>query len=187
MGIGRLLLRGTIGALFFGHGMQKLAGWFGGHGPAGTGQFFDTMGLRPGRRQALAAGAAEAGGGLLLAAGLATPVAGALLSGVMFTAIERVHWRNGPWVTDNGFEYQAVLLASLFELVDRGPGALSADHALGIERKGLPWALAAIGAGAAGSAATVVPARRTLREEAPAEEATTREHEEVVAPAAATA
>ena len=68
MDLGRLLLRGVVGPLFVGHGTQKLFGWFDGHGLAATGQFFESVGLRPGRRHALAAGAAEAGGGALLAA-----------------------------------------------------------------------------------------------------------------------
>jgi len=72
-GIGKLALRVTIGGYFFGHGMQKLAGWFGGHGPEGTGEFFEQVGLRPGRENALMAGAAEVGGGSLLALGLFTP------------------------------------------------------------------------------------------------------------------
>src|SRR2546423_7602807 len=63
MGLGKLMLRATLGGYFFGHGMQKLAGWFGGAGPEGTGRFFEQAGLRPGRESALMAGAAEAGGG----------------------------------------------------------------------------------------------------------------------------
>src|SRR4051794_41495025 len=59
----RTLLRILIGGLFVGHGTQKLFGWFGGYGPDGTGQFFESIGLRPGRRNAMMAGASEAGGG----------------------------------------------------------------------------------------------------------------------------
>src|SRR4051794_41956961 len=66
MDIGRLLVRLTVGGTFFVHGTQKLFGWFGGYGPEGTGQFFESVGLRPGKRNALAAGATEAGGGVLL-------------------------------------------------------------------------------------------------------------------------
>ncbi len=65
----RTLLRVLIGGLFVGHGTQKLFGWFGGYGPDGTGQFFESIGLRPGRRNAMIAGASEAGGGALLALG----------------------------------------------------------------------------------------------------------------------
>jgi putative oxidoreductase len=42
--LGRLLLRFTIGGTFFVHGTQKLFGWFGGYGPDGTGQFFESLG-----------------------------------------------------------------------------------------------------------------------------------------------
>jgi putative oxidoreductase len=59
MEIASPLLRGLLGPLFIGHGTQKLLGWFGGHGLEGTGQQFESLGLRPGRRQALAAGAAR--------------------------------------------------------------------------------------------------------------------------------
>src|SRR6188472_2772757 len=113
MNFARFLLRVVIGGFFVGHGTQKLFGWFDGHGLAATGQFFESVGLRPGRRHALAAGAAEAGGGALLAAGLATPAATGSLAAVMLTAIRQVHLKNGPWVTSGGYEHAAVLLATL--------------------------------------------------------------------------
>src|SRR6266702_369800 len=107
------MLRATIGGYFFGHGMQKLTGWFGGHGPEGPGQFFEQVGLRPGRENALLAGAAEAGGGSLLVLGLFTPAAVSMLSGVMTNAIRYVHSQNGLWVTEGGVEYPVVMLAAL--------------------------------------------------------------------------
>ena len=78
MKLGLTLLRVVIGALFFGHGTQKLFGWFGGHGIEGTAGFFESLGLKPGRRHATAAGAAEAGGGALVALGFLTPAAAAV-------------------------------------------------------------------------------------------------------------
>src|SRR5512135_688625 len=153
MRFGLTVLRWVIGALFFGHGTQKLFGWFGGHGPEGTGQFFESLGLRPGRRHATAAGAAEAGGGALLALGLFTPAAAAALVGVMSTAIEKVHFQKGLWATEGGYEYNLVLIAALLALVDVGPGDLSLDHALGIELRGPVVALLALAGGVAGSAA----------------------------------
>ncbi|MFL5894589.1 MAG: DoxX family protein [Thermoleophilaceae bacterium] len=151
MKLWRLILRVLVGGLFIGHGTQKLFGWFGGHGIEGTGGFFESLGLKPGRRNAIAAGTAEAGGGALLAAGLATPLAGAAIGGTMITAIRHVHAPKGPWSTDGGWEYNAVLLAALFALLEEGPGPISLDHVLGTERCGLGWAVAALGAGAAGS------------------------------------
>ena len=151
MGVGRLVLRAAVGGLFVGHGTQKLFGWFGGHGLEGTGRFMESLGLRPGKASAAAAGAAEAGGGLLLALGLATPLAAATLTAVMATAIRTVHGKNGPWVADGGWEYNGTLIAALAALVEAGPGELSADHALGIERRGTGWALVALGSGLTGS------------------------------------
>ena len=81
MKLSLLVVRAVIGGLFVGHGTQKLFGWFGGHGPEGTGQFLEQVGMRPGRRNVVAAGTAEAAGGALLVAGLLTPLAGAAQSG----------------------------------------------------------------------------------------------------------
>ena len=151
MGLGKLVLRATLGGYFFGHGMQKLAGWFGGGGPEGTGEFFEQVGLRPGRENALLAGAAEAGGGALLALGLLTPAAVSMLTGVMTNAIRHVHRQNGLWVTDGGIEYPAVILAVLAALADSGPGRFSLDEALGIRLRGPVVTALAMGAGAAGA------------------------------------
>lgn len=147
------VLRTLIGGLFVGHGLQKLTGSFGGDGLEATGQAFEGMGLRPGKAQATAAGAAEAGGGALLVAGLLTPVAAGAVTGAMTMAIHKVHAPNGPWVTNGGWEYNAVLIASVFAITASGPGALSLDEALGSERSGAGVALAALGAGVAGAAA----------------------------------
>jgi putative oxidoreductase len=169
MKIGKLIARLVIGGLFIGHGTQKLFGWFDGEGPEETGETFEKMGLVPGRRNALAAGATEAAGGAMLAVGLATPLAAAMLSGSMITAIRQVHGPKGPWVTKGGYEYNVVLLAALMVLVDEGPGPHSADAALGIEMRGAPWALAQLAAGTAGSelvlAASRVEAERAERAE----------------------
>ena len=151
MKIGRLLLRLTVGGFFFGHGTQKLLGWFGGHGVEPTAQMFESLGMRPGRRNAIAAGAAEAAGGAGLALGLATPLAAATLTSVMLTAIHRVHLKNGPWATNGGYEYNVVLIAAALAITEVGPGELSLDHALGNERSGSGWALAAAAIGAAGA------------------------------------
>ena len=152
-----LVARLLLGGLFFGHGAQKLFGWFGGYGPDGTGGFFESLGVKPGRQHAMAAGASEMGGGALLAAGLATPAAAAAITGVMTTAIRTVHQPNGPWISENGWEYTAVVIATVLTIVEVGPGPVSLDAALGTERKGAGWALAALVAGVGGSAAA--PAR----------------------------
>lgn len=152
MKFARLLLRFVLGFLFVGHGTQKLFGWFGGHGLEATGGFFENLGLRPGRHHALAAGAAEAGGGALMALGLATPLAASALTATMLTAINRVHLKNGPWLTDQGYEYNLVLIAAALTLAEIGPGRPSIDAALGDKLHGTGWALFALAGGVAGAA-----------------------------------
>src|SRR3954454_7675468 len=82
MDTGLLLIRIVVGLLLVGHGTQKLFGWFGGHGLEGTGGFFEKLGYRPGKVWAAVAGMSETGGGLLLALGLFTPLASAMIIGV---------------------------------------------------------------------------------------------------------
>jgi putative oxidoreductase len=151
MNIGSVALRGVIGPLFVGHGTQKLFGWFGGHGIEGTGGFFESIGLRPGKRHAVAAGVSEALGGALLTLGAATPLAATVIASTMVTATRKVHYSNGPWVTEQGFEYNAVLIAAMAALVEHGPGSPSVDSALFPSWKGKGWAVAMIGAAVAGS------------------------------------
>jgi putative oxidoreductase len=159
MDLALLVLRAVVGLLMMGHGAQKLFGSFGGHGIAGTGQFFEGLGLRPGRRHATAAGAAEFGAGLLLVLGLVTPLGAAAIIGVMAVAILTVHAPKGPWVTDGGYEYNALIIAVAFALAGAGPGAWSLDNAFGLDVAGTGWALGALGAGILGGIAALLSAR----------------------------
>ena len=112
-GIGKLMLRATVGTYFVGHGLQKLSGWFGGDGPDGTGEFFESIGLRPGRQNALLAGAAELGGGTMLALGFLTPLGAAAITGVMTNAIRHVHAKNGVWNSNGGVELPGAVATAL--------------------------------------------------------------------------
>jgi putative oxidoreductase len=170
MRLGMTALRVTVGGLFVGHGTQKLFGWFGGDGPEATGGFFrQKLGLAPGRYHALAAGTAEAGGGALLATGFLTPLGALLTTSTMATAIRLVHVKRGVWVTQGGYEYNAVLIAAAFAIVAAGPGPLSIDGARGRERWGDGWAVAQLAAALAGSAAVVEIGRRLAQQEDEAE------------------
>jgi putative oxidoreductase len=151
MKLGLTILRTVVGGLFIGHGTQKLFGWFGGHGVEGTGGFFETLGYKPGKRAAIVAGASEAGGGALLVLGFLTPLASAAIIGAMAQAIEAVHGRNGPWATEGGWEYNAVIIAVAAALADTGPGDISLDHALGLDRfYGPACSVGALAAGVVG-------------------------------------
>jgi putative oxidoreductase len=160
MNIGRLAARAVIGGLFVGHGTQKLFGWFGGPGLEGTQAMMDSLGMRPAKPNAIAAGLAETAGGALLVAGAATPIAAASLIGTMITAIHKVHKPQGVWAAQGGWEYNAVLIASLVALIDGGPGDLSVDAALGHEEWGPGWALGGLALGAAASAAAITMGKR---------------------------
>ena len=132
MNIGLLVLRLVVGLLFMGHGAQKLFGWIGGHGIEGTGQFFGSMGYRPGQPMAALAGLAEFGGGLLLAMGLLTPLGCAAIIGVMVSATLGVHLPKGVWNTNGGYEFPVVMATVAAALALGGPGKFSMDGALGL-------------------------------------------------------
>ena len=151
MDLGRTILRGVAGPMMIGHGAQKLFGWFDGHGLEATGGFFENLGLRPGKRHATAAGAAETTSGALITLGALTPLASTLGSAVMFTAIRKVHFAKGPWNTNGGYEYNALIIAAVAALAEAGPGRPSVDDALLPRFRGSGWAIASIAAGAAGS------------------------------------
>lgn len=167
MSVGRLVERGLIGGLFIGHGTQKLFGWFGGPGRAGTEGMMSAIGMHPAKANALAAGVTETAGGALIAAGLATPAAAAALTGVMTTAIKKVHLPNGVWASNGGWEYNAVLIAAVTALAEAGPGDLSLDHVLGIEVSGPKWAFGALALGVGTALATMALAGRAQPTEAP--------------------
>jgi putative oxidoreductase len=105
--LGLLLIRLTLGPLFFGHGAQKLFGWFGGAGPAGTARTMASLGLRPPRFWAIVAGVVELVGGTLFGLGLLNPLGSLCITASMLTAIARVHWPRF-WVQEGGIEYPLV-------------------------------------------------------------------------------
>jgi len=184
MKLGALVLRGTIGSLFVGHGTQKLFGWFDGPGLEGVTGMMESMELRPARRHALAVGLSETVGGALLTLGAFTPLATTMLTGVMTTAIRKVHAARGVWNTGGGYEYNAVLIAATAALADQGPGALSVDSARFPRMHGPAWAAAAVAAGVAGS---YLVERPPFNEPAPEPDARTGRFDRVEQPVEATA
>jgi putative oxidoreductase len=144
MDLGLLLLRLTVGLTLSAHGAQKLFGWFGGYGLDGTGQWLESVGFRPGRRHALAAGLVEFAGGLLLALGLFTPLGAALAASVMLVAAAVAHLRNGFFAASGGYEYNVVLGGAALAVAFTGPGVLSFDEALGYQSGGLVWGIGAV-------------------------------------------
>ncbi|BCB02836.1 DoxX family protein [Bacillus sp. KH172YL63] len=128
--LGLLIIRLVVGLTFAAHGTQKLFGWFGGHGLEGTGGFFDSVGIKPGKTMALMAGISEVLGGLLFAAGLLTPFAALVIICTMIVAILKVHGPNGYWVTQNGAEYNVMLIVVTLGVALIGAGTFSLDALL---------------------------------------------------------
>lgn len=125
--LGLLALRTGFGAVMVAHGTQKAFGWFGGGGIDGTAAFFEMIGFKPGKLNAQLAAATELGGGALMIAGLATPVAGAAAAGTMIVAAE-THQEQGFFAQAGGNEYQLVLALVGAALALTGSGRVSLDH-----------------------------------------------------------
>jgi putative oxidoreductase len=161
MDTGLLIARMVVGSLMAAHGAQKLFGWFGGYGLAGTAGFFEQLGFRPGRFFAATAGTTEVVGGLLVAFGLLGPLGPALIISVMVVAMAAVHWQHGLFAQSNGIETPLLYAAGAAALALTGPGAYSIDAVLRLswpsEVAWIAIALAVIG-GAANLAIRKAPA-----------------------------
>jgi len=129
-GFAALALRIPAAIIFIAHGAQKLFGSFGGYGLEGTGQWMASIGLEPGYQLALLAGSAEFFGGIALLMGLLVRPAALMLSVTMLVAIFSVHFANGLFMTNNGYEFALALLAISVSLLFSGAGKLSVDNLL---------------------------------------------------------
>lgn len=166
LGSGLLVARLALGFYMAAHGAQKLLGWFGGYGVAGTSGFFEQIGFRPARAFVITASATEIASGVLVALGLLGPVGPALMLSILIVAAVSVHWPNGLFVTSNGIEHTVIFAAAAFALALTGPGPFSLDAALGLQRfwsPGMAWM--AIAAGIAGGIANLA-VRRPLPDNA---------------------
>ena len=138
-GAGLLVIRVFIGLLLFAHGAQKLFGWFGGGGVAGTEGMMRKLGYRPHRPMALLGGLAEAGGGTLLALGFLMPFAIFAIVGQFTNIVLAVHRPNGLWNTQGGYEFPLTLLVVTAAFGLTGPGRYSIDAAIGWTVAGWAW------------------------------------------------
>jgi len=148
MNAGLLVVRLVVGLLMAAHGSQKLLGWLGGYGIAGTGQFLESLGFRPGRLFATLAAVAETFGGLLIALGLLGPVGPAVVLSTMIVAAATVHWGHGLFVMTNGIEVPLLYGAVAAGLALTGPGQYSVDALLGLTGLWTPtvsWAAVLVG------------------------------------------
>jgi putative oxidoreductase len=161
--IGLFLIRATAGLLMAGHGAQKLFGWFGGSSMEQWTADLERMGIRPAAAWAYISVGAQFVGGLLLAAGLLTPLATVSLVGPMAVVVIQ-KWSKGFFNVRGGYEFMLLLLVIGVAFGVSGPGAISVDEVIGWELA-LPVRLAIVLGTIVAAVVAVVPGRST----APAE------------------
>ncbi|NGO73630.1 DoxX family protein [Streptomyces boncukensis] len=128
---GLLVMRLAIGLTIAAHGSQKLFGWFDGGGLDGTAQFFESIGYPSGKAMAVVAGLSETFGGLGLALGLLTPLAGAAVVGTMINVLVQ-DWDHGFF---GGIELPVLIGAGAAAIALAGPGQWAADRAIPVVRE----------------------------------------------------
>lgn len=128
--VANIMLRIPVGIILTAHGSQKLFAWFGGYGLEGTGQWMESIGLAPGFLMALLAGSAEFFGGIALLLGFLTRPAAIVSAFTMIIAIFSVHFSNGLFMSNNGYEFALTLLAVNVALAIQGGGKYSVDSAI---------------------------------------------------------
>jgi putative oxidoreductase len=127
-----LVLRLAVGSVFAAHGAQKLM-----KGVAATADGFGNLGIPLPMVAAVVVIAVELGGGIALALGCLTRIAGGLLAIDMLVAMLLVHVPHGFFLP-RGVEFVLVLFGASVALAGVGAGAFSVDAALWGRRRIAP-------------------------------------------------
>ncbi|MCK6543224.1 DoxX family protein [bacterium] len=127
------VLRIVSGSVILMHGLQKLLGWFGGHGVTATMQAFEAWFGMP-YVVTLLVILSDSLGAICLIAGAATRFMAASILSVMIGAILLVHGRWGfymNWYSEKrgeGFEFHLLVIVIMIVLIMRGGGLWSVDR-----------------------------------------------------------
>lgn len=162
MNAGLLILRVVFGLFLAYHGYNKL---FGPGGLKGTASWFGSIGMRWPKWQARLAATTEICSGILMAAGLLTPLAAAGMIGLMVVAISVSHWKVGFFIfkPNQGWEYCASIAIVALFLGTVGPGRYSLDHAFDMQFSGWWGAATAAVIGIGGALAQLSISYRPAR------------------------
>jgi putative oxidoreductase len=150
--VGLLILRLVLGAVFLGHGLQKL-GWFKGGGyPSSLSEqevFLSILGYSSTRFLAWVVTMSEVVAGIWFLLGALTPLGAAAAVGIMFQFVGGVEWGGGLLGnrTQGGFEFSLITLAGAAALAFGGPGSISIDSVRALKLDGLRYGVAALAAG----------------------------------------
>ncbi|MFM8303991.1 MAG: DoxX family protein [Actinomycetota bacterium] len=125
-----LIARLWIGGVFLAHGLRHFKAVRSGPGMA---DWFDSLGLKNGRLQAMNVTYLEIAAGAALVLGFLTPFSYGGAASIALVALITNHRTNGFWsfLPGEGWEYTGTLTAVCIALGGFGPGEWSLDHALG--------------------------------------------------------
>ena len=119
------ILRVGFGLMMVAHGYNH---FFRGGRIPGTGRWFESLGMKPGKFHATVAATTEMAAGLGLAAGFLTPIPAAGFVSLMLVAAWTVHRANGFFIVKEGWEYNLVLAVSAVGVATLGAGKYSLDY-----------------------------------------------------------
>ncbi|WP_246096812.1 DoxX family protein [Streptomyces botrytidirepellens] len=138
---GLLVVRLGVGLIIAAHGAQHLFGWWGGPGISRTAVDFARLGYPAPRLMAVCAGLTETLGGLGLAVGLLTPLAGAAVAGTMANAVASA-WKLGLL---GGFEFPLLIGVCAAGLALSGSGRIAIDALIpGLRSQRIGYGVAAL-------------------------------------------
>jgi putative oxidoreductase len=164
--LGLLLVRVSVGATMIAHGYNHV---FRGGRIAGTGRWFESLGMKPGRLHAWLASITELVAGPALVVGLFTPYAAGALAGVMLVAWITNHRNAGFFVfrrPTEGWEYVMNLAAVCFAIACLGAGEWSVDNAIDFDLDDWWGLISALVIGVGGTAALLAVFWRPERQPA---------------------
>ena len=127
------VVRVVLGIIFLMHGLQKVLGLFGGEGLQATVKMFTSMGMSV--VIAYMVPLIELLGGAALILGLLTKLAALGIMIVMIGAVATVHWKNGFFMQNHGFEYNLALIGMCVSLILGGGGRCALENCCGCKKE----------------------------------------------------
>ncbi|MDV8071360.1 DoxX family protein [Rhodococcus sp. IEGM 1366] len=158
--IALLIIRLIVGVTLILHGLNHA---FGGGKVAGTAEWFESLGMKYGKLQALLSIFVEILAGLALILGIFTPLAVASIISVMLVAGVTSHRNNGFFVFKDGYEYVLMIGIICVAVGVAGAGMISIDHLLGMNYDSWVGIKISVGLGVLGAAALLAIFWRPLQ------------------------
>lgn len=163
--VGLVLLRFAVGGIFFGHGMQKVFGLWGGPGIAGFARALEGYGYQHATTLSWLTGIAELVAGAFVVLGVATPLAAAGLLAIMINTV-LLKAGNGFFIGSpagaGAVELDVLLGLAAAALVFTGPGHIALDNGRAWHRRPASWGVLSLIIGIAAGVLVFVLLRRVV-------------------------